>query len=250
MKTLNELLAEKEGYRKNIKLFDEKIQNFDKPTTITNEEFKQYKAMLKAGENEDAQSHYIKLKAKYAKNEQELNELEKQLDVNRLSNNLINCNIIIVFSNLYKNKIIQILNKYVKKRVGEKTKDKIEEEIKALDKNINHVYINTGEYIHNNYVYMSFSKFDLKIEFTKNIKDNWLNEKKELINNIDNVENDNYSYIDNIKELAIQKINDKKKIKKEVEEQIEQLKKKVREFNNFYCKNEKEFKIDEYSIFR
>lgn len=249
MKNLNELLEEKQGYYNIFLKLDNTIQEFEKPVSLSCEEYKTYKAMMREGKEEEAQNYYKEIKAKYAENEKELNNLEKQLDVYRLSNNLIDCNIIIVFTNLYKEKILNILNKYVKKRVGEKTKEKIENEIKALDENIISVYVGIGEYLHYNFIRIYYNKTRVKIEFSKINNDNWLNENGEKIQDIDSYISNKYNYIDDIKELAIQKINDKKKIKKEVEEQIKQLKKKIREFNKFYCSNE-EFKIDEYALFK
>ena len=47
MKTLNELLIEKEGYYNNFLKLDAAIQEFNKPTSLNCEEYKTYKNMIR-----------------------------------------------------------------------------------------------------------------------------------------------------------------------------------------------------------
>ena len=252
MKTLNELLAEKEGYYNNFLKLDATIQEFNKPTTLNKEEFKQYKAMIREGKEEEANNYYTQIKEITDANKQELNELKRQKDVFKLAYNLIDVNIITVFSSLYKDKIINILNEFINKRVGEKTEIKIKNELKEIDENINYIYIKyNGSFASDNYVYIYFSNFNIEIEFSKINSDSWLNEKGELIQDISNYITNTYSYIDNILQLATEKVEEKKQLEEETEKEIKRLKEKIENFNSFYCgKQERYFKIDEYNIFR
>ena len=252
MKTLQELLQEKEVYRNNIYSLDEKIKNFDKPTTLSKEEFGNFRKLVKAGQEEKAQNYYKEIKEVTDKNKQELNKLKQQKNIYDLSYNIIDVNIITVFSNLYKKKIIEILNKFINKRIGEKTEIKIENELKEIDENINYIYLKyNSRFTSDNYIYINFSNFNIEIEFNQIYNDSWLNEKGELIQDISNYITNTYSYIDNILQLATEKVEEKKQLEEETEKEVKRLKEKIENFNSFYCgKQERYFKIDECSIFR
>lgn len=251
MKNLNELLKEKALYSKKIREIQDGIRNFNKPIRPDMEQMKQYKKLMHKDEQQAA-SFYCNIKEITEKNRLEKKELEKQKNIYQLAYEMVDINIITAFENLHKKKILNILNKYVKKRVGEKTKEKIENELKTIDNNIKSCYLDikydmfTGK----NEIIFYLSNFDFEIKINFYEADNWLNENGEPINDIYNYTTANYKYIDDILQLATQKEIEKERLQKEIENEIKAIREKIRSFNNFYCNNENSFKIDEYSIFR
>lgn len=239
MKNLNELLQEKKLYLKKMEDVQNSIRNFNKPTHPDMEQMMKYKKLMHEDEQQ-AKEYYIGIKEVAEKN-----RLEKQKNIYQLAYEMIDINIITAFETLHKKKILDILNKYVKKRVGEKTKEKIENELKAIDENIKNCYLN----IRNDKLTFYCGNFDFSIKITFYRKDNWFNKNK-AINDICNYSTANYKYIDDILQLATQKVEEKEKLEKEIKKELEKLEEKIRNFNNFYCNSEKKFKIDEYSIFR
>ena len=121
-------------------------------------------------------------------------------------------------------KINVILNKYRNKRIGEKTYEKMKNEIKNISTDIRYVIIDM-EY------------WNITIGFNVNIEEitlfakdrNWFQGENEieLINKMEKIE------YDNIEKLAQELINEKNDLK---QKQVE-LNKKIREFNNkvSYC---------------
>ena len=252
MKTLQELLQKKEEFYTKMLETSEKYYNFDKPIRPNREQMEQYAKLMKEGNEQQATKYYTSIKRITEKNRLEKKELKKQRDIYKLAYEMIDINIMIAFETLHKKKFLNVLNKYVKKRIGEKTKKKIEEELKALDKNIKRCYlsINSG-LVGNNNIEFIYSDYYIEITLNKDVPGTWLNENGEEIKDIYNYYTYNYKYIDNILQLATEKIKEKEKIEEEAGKEIKAIREKIRNFNNnFYCKNEKEFKIDEYSIFR
>lgn len=251
MKNLNELLQEKQKFAIEKDKANEKYYNFNKPTHPDMEQMKQYKNLLHEDEQR-AKEYYCKIKEVAEKNRLEKKELEKQKNIYQLAYEMVDINIITAFENLHKKKILDILNKYVKKRIGQKTKEKIENEIKKIDENIKSCYLDikydmfTGK----NEIIFYYGNFDFEIKINFYKADNWLNENGEPINDIYNYTTTNYKYIDDILQLATQKEIEKERLQKEIENEIKAIREKIRSFNNFYCNDENKFKIDEYSIFR
>lgn len=217
------------------------------------EQMKQYKRLMHEGKEKQATSFYCNIKEITEKNRLEKKELEKKKNIYQLAYEMIDINIMTAFETLHKEEILNILNKYVKKRIGQKTKEKIENELKAIDNNINRCYldINEGGLISENKITFFYSiNFNIEITLNKDVLGNWLNEDGEKIKDFYNFYTTNYKYIDNVISLATQKVEEKEKIEKETEEEIKKLKEKIRSFNNFYCKSEKSFIINEYNYFR
>lgn len=251
MKNLNELLQEKQKFTIGKDKANEKYYNFNKPTHPDMEQMKEYKKLLREGNEQQAKEYYIGIKEITEKNRLEKKELEKKKNIYQLAYEMININIITAFENLHKEEILNVLNKYVKKRVGEKTKEKIENEIKALDENIKSCYLDIKyDMFGKNEIILYYGNFDFEIKINFYEVDNWLNENGEKINDICNYTTANYKYIDDILQLAKEKTEEKEKLEEETEKAIKKLKEKIRSFNNFYCYSENKFKIDEYSIFR
>lgn len=251
MKNLNELLQEKQKFAIEKDKANEKYYNFNKPTHPDMEQMKQYKNLLHEDEQR-AKEYYCKIKEVAEKNRLEKKELEKQKNIYQLAYEMVDINIITAFENLHKKKILDILNKYVKKRIGQKTKEKIENEIKKIDENIKSCYLYINEGLGENKITIFYGNENnkIKIELNKDIPGNWLNEDGETIKNFYNFYSYNYKYIADILQFATQKVEEKEKLEKETEEEIKAIREKIRSFNNFYCNDENKFKIDEYSIFR
>lgn len=253
MKNLNELLEEKALYSKKMQKLQDSIRNFDKPICPNMEQMKEYKKLMREGNEQQAAVFYTSIKEITEKNRKEKKVLEKQKNIYQLAYEMVDINIMTAFETLHKKKILDILNKYVKKRIGQKTKEKIEEELKEIDENIKSCYlcINNGlVWNDNNVTFFYGSNFNIKIELNKDIPGTWLNEDGQKIENIYNFYTTNYKYIDNILQLATEKIEEKEKLEKEIEKELKELKEKIRNFNNFFCKSEKSFIINEYNYFR
>lgn len=194
----------------------------------------------------------------------ELNKKEKQLlkcmEIQKIESNLIHNNICSSFFNKYNNKIIEILKKYEGKNIGDKTREKIQDEIKEMLKQ---------DFDYSIYVYLRVVKDDcykwkdgsLNINFkTKFNNNDW----ESIFLNIEYVfEKENYNcydenkklekyyyvnivrdynrqarlafyknneltqnivYIENTKELATKLYNHSKKAKMEIEKYKEKMK--------------------------
>lgn len=195
----------------------------------TSEEIKQYFLQNKDAEAEE-------------KEKQELLKLQDKKKIYNIKENILYNNIIITIYNKYKNNFDEIIKKYEGKNIGEKTREKIADEIKQLFLN-DDVFKNDDIfiYIKNNFDYGSYylsitieiSKkqnftdggfkyiYDFKLEVNygkynncyENIENKkYIDVKAIYTNNDDRIlysnqfeaeeKNNNYNFIDNVDEIA------------------------------------------------
>ena len=173
------------------------------------------------------------------------------LKMNILVNNIINMFIVEDYD-----KIINTLRKYQNKRIGEKTREKIQEEIKSLNPLYQYVYIHNGynTWDSNNWTLsielknetFTHSRVNIKIEF-KYYKNAYQDTEGYAIY-INRYSKEKYIYKNNIDTLANNIIDDYNKTRREVEELKKQANNKMDCFREKYPysllgdSNEYEFK--------
>lgn len=188
----------------------------------------------------EVQKEYFKEKEKDFRS-QDYDILKKaNLKMNILVNNIINMFIVEEYDN-----IINTLKKYQNKRIGEKTKEKIEEDIKSLNSLFEFVYIHNGynSWDSNNWTLsielknetFTHSRIKIKLEF-KYYK-NAYEETEGYIIYINGYSKDKYIYRNNIDTLANNIINDYNKTREEIEELKKQANKKMDSFREKYPYN-------------
>ena len=244
MKNVKQLIEEKNKYLEKIQSLSKEIENFteEKPVGLTNQQYKELRELKK--ENETSYNDIKEaLNKTFVKNLAELNTIKEERKVYEMAHNVIDINIHHAFETQYKEKIIEILNKYKSRKVGEKTKEKIREEIKALDTDVIQSVVLRVEY---NYICVYIKNTNIEIEVHK--VDNWLNDgNKEKINDLRVYGCDKYSYIENVIQFAKEKLQEKKTLDTFISEEMKVIREKIKQYNNFYSNNDC-FKIDEYKL--
>ena len=244
MKTVKQLIEEKNNYLHKVQELRKEIENFteEKPVGLTNQ---QYKELRELKEKNETSYNDIKetLNKIFVKNLAELDTIKEEKEIYIMAYNVIDINIHHAFETQYKEKIIAVLNKYKSRKVGEKTKEKIREEIKALDTDVIQSVVLRVEY---NYICVYIKNTNIEIEVHK--VDNWLNDgNKEKINDLRVYGCDKYSYIENVIQFAKEKLQEKKTLETFISEEMKVIKEKIKQYNNFYSNNDC-FKIDEYKL--
>ena len=183
---------------------------------------------------------------------QDYNMLKKaKLKMNILTNNIVNMLIVEEFDN-----IINTLKKYQNKRIGEKTREKIQEDIKSLSDAFDFVYMRNGCYswdCNNWTLYIELknetfthSKVKIKLEF--DYYKNYYQDTQGYMIYINGNSKEKYIYRHDIDTLANNIINDYNKTKQEIEELKKQANSKMDSFREKYPysllgdSNEYEFK--------
>ena len=171
------------------------------------------------------------LKEERDKRNKKATELRKNIEELSIKVKALENNIQYTFIANNTNYIEEILNKYVIKRVGEKTKTKIEKELQdiLLEKNnIDdiYLYLNIKEYNNGIYIRFEINKSRFEVEYNILSSQKWFNDNREKdikikLNNI-------YCYIDNIDKYTTYIINEQEKIKAKKEK----LNKEIEKFNN------------------
>ena len=246
MKNVKQLIEEKNKYLEKIQSLSKGIKNFteEKPVGLTNQ---QYKELRELKEKNETSYNDIKeaLNKTFIKNLAELNTIKEERKVYEMAHNVIDINIHHAFETQYKGKIIEILNKYKGRKVGEKTKEKIREEIKALDTDVIQSVALRIEY---KYICVYIKNTNIEIEIHKADNDNWLNDgAKEKINDLRVYGCDKYSYIENVIQFAKEKLEEKKTLETFISKEMKTIREKIRQYNNFYSVNDN-FKISEYRL--
>ena len=246
MKNVKQLIEEKNKYLEKIQSLSKGIKNFteEKPVGLTNQ---QYKELRELKEKNETSYNDIKeaLNKTFIKNLAELNTIKEERKVYEMAHNVIDINIHHAFETQYKEKIIAILNKYKGRKVGEKTKEKIREEIKALDTDVIQSVALRIEY---KYICVYIKNTNIEIEIHKADNDNWLNDgAKEKINDLRVYGCDKYSYIENVIQFAKEKLEEKKTLETFISKEMKTIREKIRQYNNFYSVNDN-FKISEYRL--
>ena len=104
---------------------------------------------LKDKPEEERKKEIEKYNKQQEERQKKLISINNNIDIKTIEDNLIYNNIIYLFKENYHNKIMNIMEKYQNKNIGEKTKEKIQEEITELLKNDNiyaSVYFSFGSY--------------------------------------------------------------------------------------------------------
>lgn len=162
------------------------------------------------------------------------------LKMNILVNNVINMFIVEEYD-----KIINTLKKYQNKRIGEKTREKIQEDIKSLNPLYQYVYIHNGcnSWDSNNWTLSielknetyTHSRVNIKIEFQ--YYKNAYEDTNGYVVYINGYSKEKYIYRNNIDTLVNDIINDYNKTREEVEELKKQANNKMDTFKEKYPYN-------------
>lgn len=254
---------------------NKRIKRTKEDLQTTNEEFK----------NIYRQHDLKELKEEKIQNEltdydKKIKQLEKAYNIQKIESNLIYNNMGVIFYENYNNKIIDILKKYENKNIGEKTKEKIQEEIKKMLKQDFNFEIFVYLHINKDY-YSRYNLGDISIYFKKELyidifkieykfcQENYncyaeeqqelkkyyyielehtYNDKKRIVFIKDNEIKQDMEYIENTKEIATKIYNHSKKAKKEIENYTNKMK-EIRNNLNEDTKNlsyslSKELEID------
>ena len=244
MKNVKQLIEEKNKYLEKIQSLKKDIKKFieEKPVGLTSQ---QYKELRELKEKDETSYNDIKeaLNKTFEKNIAELDVIKQEREIYEMAHNVIDINIHHAFEIQYKEKIITILNKYKGRKVGEKTKEKIREEIKALDTDVIQSVVFRIEY---DYICVYIKNTNIEIEVHK--VDNWLNDgNKEKINDLRVYGCDKYSYIEDIIQFAKEKLQEKKTLETFISEEMKVIREKIKQYNKFYSTNDN-FKISEYRL--
>lgn len=169
-----------------------------------------------------------KIKEEHQKKNFIIDNLKNKLELLNIEQQILKNNIQYAFADNNTSCIEGVLNKYVNKRIGEKTKDKIQKELIAtlLEKNKDidiSLYIMIQPY--NNKIDITIYINSIQFEVIYNIwsGEKWFNDNKEGKIKLTN----KYNYIDNIDLYAANLLSKQKEIKAEKE----RLRKKIRAFN-------------------
>ena len=188
----------------------------------------------------EAQKEYFMEKAKDFWSQDHDILKKANLKMNILTNNIINMFIVEDYDN-----IINTLKKYQNKRIGEKTREKIQEEIKSLNPLYQYVYIHNGynTWDSNNWTLsielknetFTHSRVNIKIEFQ--YYKNAYQDTQGYIIYINRYSKDKYIYRNNIDTLANNIIDDYNKTRQEIEELKKQANSKMDSFREKYPYN-------------
>lgn len=179
----------------------------------------------------DLQKKYFSTQYNYDNyNEKELISLEMKLQ---------KTNCITVFLDNYYNDIIDVLRKYQNKRLGEKTREKVANDIKGLSDSIEYVYFNNGynSWDSNNYRLIielkneTYTHSRIQVEFYF-----WYFANADVKYSIDinNIKLDNYIYVDDVKQRSIDIINSYKELKKFRDEKLQEINNKRDNYFEMY----------------
>ena len=164
----------KEEIKKYNKILNELQKIKEEKEEKENNYISSYEILEKCkSENKTQEEIKEALKENEAKKEaikKDLESINKKYDIKRIEKNIFYNNLIYNFINKYNNNIIEIIEKYNNKNIGEKTADKIQEEIKNLFiefKEKYNIYIYFSVNNKNNYNYDTL-KYTLHIEIIKN----------------------------------------------------------------------------------
>lgn len=134
--------------------------------------------------------------------------------------------------------VISTLKKYQNKRIGEKTKEKIDDEIKSLNKNFEYVHLYHGYYswdeknwtltIELKNEKYPYSRVNIKLNFTywKKTEYNTKYEDEYTID-INGYNKEKYILIENIEEKAIEIIKEHQLLKKNIDEKVAEINKNI-----------------------
>lgn len=185
----------------------------------------------------EVQKEYFTEKGKDFRSQDHDTLKKANLKMNILVNNIINMFIVEDYDN-----IINTLKKYQNKRIGEKTREKIQEDIKSLNSLFEFVYIHNGynSYDSNNWTLsielknetFTHSRVEIKLEF-KYYKNAYEDSEGYFIY-INGYSKDKYIYRTDIDTLANNIINDYNKTREEIEELKKQANNKMDSFREKY----------------
>lgn len=179
--------------------------------------------------------------------EKKLVSINNKIDLETIEKNILYNNIIYLFYKNYHNKIMEIMGKYENKNIGEKTKEKINNEIKEelkKDGIFSTVYFSFGEYSSDIYK-LNFTIYETEKEKYNNYF-TYRNEKTGSIIIHNNMlwEKDNYNFITDTKKTSQEIL---KKCKKNIEkvnlliEKAKETRKENSDLLNIYKINNYEF---------
>ena len=162
-----------------------------------------------------------------------------------LEQHIIENNIIKTFIDDNFDSIIETLKKYQNKRIGEKTKEKIENDIKSINNLFEFVSIRHGYYSwdSNDYELTIWLKSDLfkhnlpkiEIDFDYRKKSAYTDESEyEYQISINGYNKERYNYIENINILSDNIIKESNQLKEEIEETKKELNNKITNFRDKY----------------
>ena len=188
----------------------------------------------------ELQKEYFTEKEKDFRN-QDYYILEKiMLKMNIQTNNIIS-----IFIKEDYQKVIDTLKKYQNKRIGEKTKEKIQEDIKGLNSLYEFVYIHHGYYSWdaNNWTISielkneTYTHSRVRIELEFQYYNNAYQDTQGYMVSINGYDKGKYIYRNDIDELANNIINDYNKTKQEIEDLKKQANDKMDMFRKKYPYN-------------
>ena len=226
---------------KEIKKYEEINKKIDNKNKELKEIEEKYKTFLRG-------LNFVNFKDKEIKNEcknyeKKEKELKKDLTILEIQKVLVSNNIVKLFIDKYNSGIIDILKKDENKNIGEKTTEKIEEEIKEYlkDLEIEYIYFRLNKNNYDSDYHFGNLSINLKhintIKYEFNLYRNY--DKNYNYYDIYNQENtifcsskdmifQNYEYIEDTKKQAIYIYNLSKKQK----EKFEKLKEEMKEIRN------------------
>ena len=188
----------------------------------------------------EVQKEYFMEKAKDFRSQDHDILKKANLKMNILVNNVINMFIVEEYDD-----IINTLKKYQNKRIGEKTREKIEEDIKSLNSLFEFVYIHNGynSWDSNNWTLsielknetFTHSRVKIKLEFQ--YYKNAYEDTQGYVVYINGYSKEKYIYRHDIDTLANNIINDYNKTRQEIEELKKQANNKMDSFKEKYPYN-------------
>ena len=122
--------------------------------------------------SEEIKSYFLQNQEKEAEEKQAILQLQDKKKIYNIKENIIYNNIIISIYNKYKDDINNIMLKYENKNIGEKTKEKIQNEIKDLLKNDDN-FKNDDIFIYVKNDYNSYNRYYLSIHIEISKKENY-----------------------------------------------------------------------------
>lgn len=217
---------------------------------------------------EETREHFKDYYKKETEEEQNnYNLFIKNLECKRIENNIYYNNLIAYLLRITKPKIIETMEKYQNKNIGEKTKEKIQQEIKEHLQQYFYNNENIYIYFHGDYNNFELSaeirkqkedKFYYSLKFTieKTTYNNSYTDNKDVINyylyvsrpfNYSKERIDENYHMENIKTIAKNIIKETEKAKKQLEKEkqkLVELRKNHNSFIDIYClEHEEQYKI-------
>lgn len=237
---------------KKYKEINKKIDNKNKELKEIDEKYKTFLRGLNFGNFKDED---IKNECKnYEKKEKELKENLTILEIQKV---LVSNNIVKLFIDKYNSGIIDILKKYENKNIGEKTTEKIEEEIKDYlkDVEIEYIYFRLNKNNYDSDYHFGNLSINLKhintIKYEFNLYRNYdknynyydiYNQESTIFCSSKDMIFQNYEYIEDTKKQATYIYNLSKKQK----EKFEKLKEEMKEIRNNLNEEISKLKLNYY----